>query len=461
MKFSIHFWSATALAALLTACGGGGGGSTPTPTVAVAGVAVDGYLKNALAFLDLNGNEKLDAGEPSARTNERGEFTLNATAEQKATASVVVLAIAGETIDMDQPNTPLTAGMTLVAPAGKPEVVSPLSTWVAGIMRRENKTLDKAKASVAAELGLNAEDLLQDFVAKSPNGSPSDAYKVAVSLAEVLKSTPANADKDARFDHVSTNLRSVTDNLTAIKGAALTDVRALVKEDIALNNLITAPACVTSTSIGWLTDYRLNANTPNLFNQAFDDCVPGQFNVATKRFSFPNTTVRLTRDNIRALVDGNANTSGRAPNFSLIVGNDSGLEGSQTGKVAIALTKANSSSQVTVTLDVEILKLNNKLTIRAQNKNNVTVNVVTGLGPITKTIDFSPEDVIASTSMGTGNMVLNINVLGLLTKLDGLLNYPTTGDYTITITNNDGQDWPFKTMDGNPINSISIGLPIY
>lgn len=241
MKFSIHFTCGLGLMATLAACGGGGGGGpTPPPTVAVAGVAVDGYLNNALAFLDLNGNEQLDAGEPSARTNARGEFTLNATAEQKATASVVVQAIAGETIDMDQPNTALTAGMTLIAPAGKPEVVSPLSTWVAGTMRRENKTLEQAKASVAAELGLNAEDLLQDFVAQSPNGSPSDAYKVAVSLAEVLKSAPANADKDARFDHVSNNLRSVTDNLTAIKGATLSDIRALVKEDIALNTLTLA-----------------------------------------------------------------------------------------------------------------------------------------------------------------------------------------------------------------------------
>lgn len=239
MKFSIHFVYATALAAGLAACGGGGG-SGPAPTVAVAGVAVDGYLNNAIAFLDLNGNERLDAGEPSARTNARGEFSLSATAEQKASASVVVQAIAGETIDMDQPNTPLTAGMTLVAPAGKPEVVSPLSTWVAGTMRRENKTLDQAKASVATELGLSPDALLQDFVANSPNGAPSDAYKVAVSLAEVLKSAPANADKDERFDHVSVNLRSVTDNLTTIKGSALSAIRTLVKEDIALNTLTLA-----------------------------------------------------------------------------------------------------------------------------------------------------------------------------------------------------------------------------
>lgn len=242
MKLSIHFAWGLGLIGALVGCGGGGGGSSPTtetvtPVVAVAGVAVDGYLSNALAFLDLNGNELPDAGEPSARTNERGEFSLSATAAQKESASVVIQAIAGETTDMDLPNTPMSAGMTLTAPPGKPEVVSPLTTWVAATMRRESKTLDQAKASVAVQLGLNVDVLMEDFVAKSPVGSPSDAYKVAVSLAEVLKSVPTGADKDARFNHVSTNMRSVTDKLTEIKGAALSTIRALIKNDIAQNTL--------------------------------------------------------------------------------------------------------------------------------------------------------------------------------------------------------------------------------
>ena len=240
MKFSIHFAWGLGLVAALAGCGGGGGGSAPPPPkVAVSGVAVDGYLSNAFAFLDLNGNEKHDADEPSASTNERGLFSMSATAEQKASASVVIQAIAGQTTDMDQPGAPLSVGMTLIAPAGKPEVVSPLTTWVADTMRRENKTLDQAKASVAAELGLSAEVLMQDFVADSPNGSPSDAYKVAVAMAEVLKSVPANADKDARMGHVATHMGSVTDagRLSEIKSSDLSAIRALVKDKIAQNTL--------------------------------------------------------------------------------------------------------------------------------------------------------------------------------------------------------------------------------
>jgi hypothetical protein len=51
----------------------------------------------------------------------------------------------------------------------------------------------------------------------------------------------------------------------------------------------------------------------------------------------------------------------------------------------------------------------------------------------------------------------------LLPKLDTLLSgttYPTMGDYTVEITNNNGADWPFKTPEGDTINGINVGLPI-
>jgi hypothetical protein len=267
MKLSIHFAWGLGLIGALVGCGGGGGGSAPLPPkVAVSGVAVDGYLSNAFAFLDLNGNEKHDADEPSASTNERGLFSMSATAEQKASASVVIQAIAGQTTDMDQPGAPLSVGMTLIAPAGKPEVVSPLTTWVADTMRRENETLDQAKASVAAELGLSAEVLMQDFVADSPNGSPSDAYKVAVAMAEVLKSVPANADKEARMGHVATHMGSVTDagRLSEIKSSDLSAIRALVKDRIAQNTLTLSlndkwlEFLSTATSLAVKTERRFN-----------------------------------------------------------------------------------------------------------------------------------------------------------------------------------------------------------
>lgn len=70
----------------LSACGGGdsggsspdsgnGGGVTPTPTNAkVAGLAIDGYVEGATAFLDYNFNGVMDENEPRSLTDQNGRF---------------------------------------------------------------------------------------------------------------------------------------------------------------------------------------------------------------------------------------------------------------------------------------------------------------------------------------------------------------------------------------------------
>ncbi|MPW29748.1 hypothetical protein F9L16_12190 [Agarivorans sp. B2Z047] len=60
---------------VLFACGGGGDDSTPSNTQ-LSGLAIDGYISGATAFLDINFNGRLDAGEPSALTNENGQYDL-------------------------------------------------------------------------------------------------------------------------------------------------------------------------------------------------------------------------------------------------------------------------------------------------------------------------------------------------------------------------------------------------
>ena len=100
---------------LILSCGGGGGGPTgETASRSFSGVAIDGALYRATAFLDLNGNGQLDSGEPSSTTDASGTYTLSATQDQINSHSVVVSAIAGITIDQDTPNTPMTSGMTMM-----------------------------------------------------------------------------------------------------------------------------------------------------------------------------------------------------------------------------------------------------------------------------------------------------------------------------------------------------------
>lgn len=217
----------------LASCGGGGGGgggggtstSSGTSTTSINGVALDGYLYNASVFLDLNGNGQFDAGEPSATTNSNGGYTLNATQDQLNSHSVIVLAQAGVTVDQDNPNTPITSAMTLIAPAGAPTVVSPITTHVAAKMAT-GLTLDQAKAATQNELGISSSEVLSDFLSSS--GSGSDAHKVATAIAEVLKSVESSSNSGtsvaAKLSAIGTQVASkVTNNLSAIKQASSAD----------------------------------------------------------------------------------------------------------------------------------------------------------------------------------------------------------------------------------------------
>lgn len=198
-------------AAIVIGCGGGGGGGGPAggapSTSSFSGVAIDGNLYLARAFLDLNGNGSYDAGEPAATTGSSGDFSLTATQDQINSHSVVITAISGTTVDQDDPNTPIVGGFTMVAPAGHPSVVSPLTTQVVAKMA-EGFSLSDAKASVQADLGLSSVDVMLNYVSeKASNSAYLDVHKVAVAIAEVLKTVESS----------STASTSLTDKLTSVK----------------------------------------------------------------------------------------------------------------------------------------------------------------------------------------------------------------------------------------------------
>ena len=129
--------SAFSLALVLAGCGGGGSGeetSTPAPTPqptfnSYDVTVIDGYLKNADIWLDINGNGLLDSGEPSATTGDGGRATLQIPSDIKAEDyAVVVIAKVGVTIDESLGRT-IVSDFIMAAPPGEP-VITPLSTLV-------------------------------------------------------------------------------------------------------------------------------------------------------------------------------------------------------------------------------------------------------------------------------------------------------------------------------------------
>lgn len=109
-----------------------------------SGRVMDGYLQNALVWLDLNDNNLLDEGEPSARTQAGGQFTLDLSRvndERRAADErildprnypLMVIAIPGETVEEageEGQVAPISKGFFMMAPAGS-SLVSPLTTLV-------------------------------------------------------------------------------------------------------------------------------------------------------------------------------------------------------------------------------------------------------------------------------------------------------------------------------------------
>ncbi len=122
-----------------------------------SGQVLDGYLNNALVWIDLNNNRRLDRNEagvelePSVRTGAEGRFVFSKEVLEAAEITrphaypLMVHAIAGETIDEDQ-GVALERSFFLAMPAiprGVYPLVTPLTTLLK--LERDQATFDAAK----------------------------------------------------------------------------------------------------------------------------------------------------------------------------------------------------------------------------------------------------------------------------------------------------------------------------
>lgn len=218
MHFKRHLLTASVATALLqlAACGGGsssGANTEPTTpedqtpvtetpvTQSLSGLTADGYLVNAKVCLDVNDNMACDEGEPSAMTTEGGQYEITEIPEELVVSeiAVVVEAIAGVTIDEDEPEVTIAEGYTLTAPAGKSKFISPLSTMLATQME-DNPELTEEEAQQVLEQDLGLEgtgvSLLDDYVAgRVTNETQAETYKQVHRVARAVAKTMAKALK--------------------------------------------------------------------------------------------------------------------------------------------------------------------------------------------------------------------------------------------------------------------------
>ncbi|UTM59194.1 hypothetical protein L4174_021030 [Photobacterium sp. CCB-ST2H9] len=151
---------------LLAGCGGEAKApATPVKTISTYSVtAIDGYLENAQAWVDIGENFRFEGGDRKGMTNASGQASifLNGLDKPSQYASFV-LAIPGQTVDRDQPDSPVATGFLMSAPVGY-TTVTPL-TSIVHLYMFEGLGESTAIAAVAQSLGIGTAQVMGDYIA--------------------------------------------------------------------------------------------------------------------------------------------------------------------------------------------------------------------------------------------------------------------------------------------------------
>lgn len=189
--------------ATLVGCGGGNGGDGGSTepvgqSTSYSVKAIDGYLKKAQVWLDLNNNFQLDEGEPNELTGDGGIATLTipASITNPEAYQLIVKSIKDQTIDED--TGPVKADYVMSAPAGQVNV-TPLSTLVnIKLATGAAADIEIATQEVADQLGINIETVLSDFIEDGHQEAAFSAKAIVASgeLPETEQELAAHADAD-------------------------------------------------------------------------------------------------------------------------------------------------------------------------------------------------------------------------------------------------------------------------
>jgi len=168
------------LSFLLISCGGGSSSKSdvvitppapiPTPTYQDITV-IDGYIRGAIAYIDLNDNKVLDDGEPSIVTGPSGFGQIDTTSLGLPPEDIKVIvivppgAVDENTISDENPDgiaiTEETAFQMLSLPGEN--IATPLTTLVS-MSAEKDGDIEAAKTAVAGSLGISTADISSDYL---------------------------------------------------------------------------------------------------------------------------------------------------------------------------------------------------------------------------------------------------------------------------------------------------------
>lgn len=195
------------MSTMLMACGGAGSDEKQAQsfievdTEKLSGLALDGYLHKAKVCLDKNHNAMCDSADGEVSTTDsNGYFELNLENESSE-QTLLVEAIANQTIDMDMPNQTIDLTFTLEIPKTHSAVVSPITSLIASVAQSSGISFDTAAQLIAQELGVEKQLAISDYAASNSSNS-EELHMLARGLTRVIQEAQ-KASIEAGIDQIN------------------------------------------------------------------------------------------------------------------------------------------------------------------------------------------------------------------------------------------------------------------
>ncbi len=152
----------------------------------ISGKVIDGYIKGADVFLDLNGNGKFDTDEPYGKSDENGSYKLIGNFDLND--SLTIVAKGGIDVDTNK-----SFDGILKAPATEPNI-TPATTLVKELMDK-NISKEEAMQEVAKILDINKSEISKDPIVEFEKNN-TKLYKANLALHKTFELIAVDSDKN-------------------------------------------------------------------------------------------------------------------------------------------------------------------------------------------------------------------------------------------------------------------------